>query len=88
MVTVKIYTTPTCPWCQKAKEYFKSHRVGAIELDVTEDDKAAREMVQISGQMAVPVIVIDEKVIVGFNQPEIEKILAKAKEDKKAKKAE
>ena len=68
MVIVKIYSTPTCPWCKKAKEYFRSHRIGAIELDVTEDDKYAKEMVQISGQMGVPVIVIDDKVIVGFNQ--------------------
>jgi len=86
MVTVEIYSTPTCPWCKKAKEYFKSKRIKFTELDVTEDDKAAKEMVQISGQMGVPVIDINGKVIVGFNQPDIEKIINKDKEDKKAKK--
>jgi len=75
MVKVKVYSTPTCPWCHKAKEYFKSKKIAFQDFDVSSDEKARNEMVDKSGQMGVPVIIIGDKVIVGFDQGAIDKAL-------------
>ncbi|HPZ18665.1 MAG TPA: Uxx-star family glutaredoxin-like (seleno)protein, partial [Fervidobacterium sp.] len=64
-VRIKIYTTPTCPWCKKAKEYFKQRGLSYTEIDVSKDQRAAEEMVRKSGQMGVPVIEIGSQIIVG-----------------------
>lgn len=77
MAKVKIYTTPTCTYCKQAKEFFKEEGVKFTEIDVTENKEAAKEMVEKSGQMGVPVIVIDGKVIVGFDRDEVEGALGK-----------
>ncbi len=76
-MTVKIYTTPTCPWCKKTKEFLKLKKIGYTELDVTSNEKARDEMVKKSKQMGVPVLDIDGKIIVGFDQGAIEKALKK-----------
>ncbi len=76
-MTVKIYTTPTCPWCKKAKEFLKQKKIKFTELDVSSNEKARDEMVQKSKQMGVPVIDIDGKIIIGFDQGAIEKALKK-----------
>ncbi len=78
MATVKIYTTPTCPWCIRTKEFFKANKVKYTEYDVAEDEKARDEMIEKSGQMGVPVVIIKngkEQVIVGFDRPALEKAL-------------
>lgn len=72
---VKIYTTPTCPWCKRAKDYFKQLGVSFTEVDVSKDRKGAEEMVKKSGQMGVPVIEIGNQVIVGFDKSKIDRIL-------------
>jgi len=72
-MTVKLYSTPTCPYCTLAKEYFKGKNVEFEDINVAEDQKAAEEMIEKSGQMGVPVIDIDGKIIVGFNKEEIDK---------------
>ena len=79
MTTVTIYTTPTCPWCVKTKEFLKKRKVSFREMDVTEDEKARDELVEKSGQMGVPVIDIDGTIIVGYNLEEIEKALPPVK---------
>lgn len=77
MPKVKIYTTPTCPWCKKTKEFLKSKKVKYTEINVVSNEKAQQEMIKKSGQMGVPVIDIDGKIIIGFDQEEIEKALKK-----------
>ena len=72
---VKIYTTNHCPYCHMAKEFFKKNDVKYTEINVEENDKAAEEMIEKSGQMGVPVIDVDGKIIVGFNRPALEKAL-------------
>ena len=72
---VKIYTTPTCPWCKKTKEFFKQHKVQYEEVDVAADQKAAEKMVEKSGQMGVPVIEIGDQILVGFDIPVLRKAL-------------
>ena len=72
---IKVYSTPTCPWCQKAKKYLESKKIAYEDIDVSSNQKAAEEMVEISGQIGVPVIIIDEKVIIGFDSQEMDKAI-------------
>ena len=74
-MTVKIYTTTTCSYCKMAKEFFKKNNVNYIEVNVENDEKAAEEMIEKSGQMGVPVIDVNGKIIVGFDRPALEKAL-------------
>lgn len=75
MVNVKIYSTPTCPHCKSAKAFFKEKNISFTNIDVASREEGAKEMKKISGQTGVPVIVIDGKIIVGFDQNEIEKFI-------------
>jgi len=72
---VKIYTTPTCPWCKKTKEFFKAHKVKYKELDVVSNEKARSDMITKSGQMGVPVIEVGKTIIVGFDESGLKKAL-------------
>ena len=72
---ITIYSTPTCPYCISAKQYFKSKNIPFEDIDVSADQAKAQEMVKISGQMGVPVIKIDDKILIGFDQDEVEKAL-------------
>ena len=74
--SITVYSTQTCPWCYKAKEFLKEKGVSYKDVDVGADQEAANEMVEKSGQMGVPVIDIDGKIIVGFDKEELEKVLA------------
>ncbi len=74
-MSVVIYTTPTCGFCQQAKQYLRTRGVPFVEIDVSRDAYAAMEMVRISGQQGVPVIVIDGQVILGFDRPTVDRLL-------------
>ena len=74
-MSVAIYTTPSCGYCRVAKDYFRKAGVSFTEYNVAADPRRAEEMVRKTGQMGVPVIDINGRVIVGFNQPEIERAL-------------
>ncbi len=74
-VKIKVYTTPTCPWCRRAKDYFKQLGLSFNEVDVSKDQKAAEEMVRKSGQMGVPVIEIGNNIVVGFDKAKIDRLL-------------
>lgn len=65
-----VYSTPTCPYCMYAKDYFKKNNVAFEDVDVSRDRARAEEMIRKSGQMGVPVIDINGEIIVGF-QPEV-----------------
>jgi len=75
MSKVKIYSTPTCPYCQQAKEFFKENKIEFTNIDVSEDEKAGKEMVDKSGQMGVPVIDIDGEILVGFEEDKLRELL-------------
>ena len=75
MKNVTIYSTPTCHFCHMAKEYFKENNVAYTEYDVASDLEKRKEMLEKTGQMGVPVIVIGEEFIIGFDKPRIEKAL-------------
>lgn len=75
MANVTVYSTPTCPWCVKAKEFLKENKVTFEEVNVASDHKAAQDMIEKSGQMGVPVIDIDGTVIIGFDKNAMKKAL-------------
>ncbi len=75
---VLVFTTPSCPWCLKAKSYLRQRQVPFREVDVARDQAAARDLVRRTGQMGVPVIEIDGQPIVGFDRPRIDRLLGLA----------
>ena len=75
MKNVTIYSTPTCHFCHMAKEYFKENNIAYTEHNVATDMAKRKEMVEKSGQMGVPVIVIDNDMVIGFNKPVVAKLL-------------
>jgi len=72
---ITIYTTPSCVYCKVAKEYFRKNNLEYKEINVVADEAAQQEMIKKSGQMGVPVIEVNGKIIIGFNQREFEKAL-------------
>jgi glutaredoxin 3 len=75
---VLVFTTPTCPWCVRAKAYLRERRVPFREVDVSRDASAARDLVRRTGQMGVPVVEIDGRPIVGFDKAQIDRLLGLA----------
>lgn len=75
MTQVIIYSTPTCPFCHQAKEYFEEKNIQFTDYNVADDQKKAEEMVEKSGQMGVPVILIGDEVVVGFDKERIDDLL-------------
>lgn len=71
---VVVYSTDTCPWCDRTKEFLRSHNVPFVDKNVAQDRMAAVEMVRRSGQQGVPVVATDEEVIVGFDQVRLARI--------------
>ena len=75
MSKVTIYSTPSCVYCRMAKDFFGKNNVQYEEHNVAADMKAREEMVDISGQLGVPVIRVDDNVIIGFDQKTLEDLL-------------
>ena len=78
MGEVKLYSTPTCPYCRMAKDFLEEEEVPFTVVDVSEDEKAAQEMVDKSGQMGVPVMEVENVIIVGFERETYRKALVDA----------
>lgn len=72
---IKVYSTSTCPWCMRAKEFLKEHKIKFEDVDVSRNMNAAKEMVKKSGQMGVPVIEARGEIIVGFDEDKLRKVL-------------
>lgn len=75
MKTVKVYSTPTCPWCVRVKDFLESKNVIFEDIDVSKDAAKAQEMFQKSGQYGVPVIIVDDKVVIGFDPVHLNELL-------------
>lgn len=72
---VKVYSTPFCPYCTMAKEFLKKHSIKFEDIDVQENRAAAIEMIKKSGQSGVPVIEVNGKIIVGFDEKNLRGVL-------------
>lgn len=72
---VFIYSTPTCPYCIKVKDYLKEKGIEYTDYNVATDQAKAKEMIEKSGQMGVPVVIINDEIIVGFDQMKMDELL-------------
>lgn len=75
MQNVTIYSTPSCHFCHMAKDFFKANNIAYVEHDVASDHAKRKEMIEKSGQMGVPVILVGNELTVGFDKPKIAKLL-------------
>lgn len=75
MKEVTIYTTPTCGYCKMAKEFFTANNVNYTEYNVGTDLEKRKEMIEKSGQMGVPVILVGDEITVGFDKPKLSGLL-------------
>ncbi len=73
--SVTIYSTPVCHFCHAAKDFFKENNVEYVENDVASDAEKRQEMIDMTGQMGVPVIRIGDDVVIGFDEPKIKELL-------------
>jgi len=78
--SVTVYSTVICPYCKIEKQWLEKNDIKYKNVFIDEDEDAAETMINKSKQMGVPVTVIvpkegKEKVIVGFDKPELAKIL-------------
>lgn len=72
---VVVFSTPTCPHCRSAKRYLKQKGVRYTDVDVSRDERAARDMQRISGQQGVPVITVGGRPVVGFDRRKLDRLL-------------
>jgi len=72
---VKVFSTPTCPYCVMVKNYLSENKIAFEDVDVSKDEDAAREMVGRSQQIGVPQLWIGDQVVVGFDLLQINQIL-------------
>jgi glutaredoxin-like YruB-family protein len=77
-MNVTVYSTPTCPYCRQVKDYLRDNGVVFEDKDVAADLSSRKKMVDVSGQLGVPVVEIDGKIVVGFNREELDKVIKKA----------
>lgn len=74
-MSVIVYSTPTCPYCNKLKEYLNENKIDYENVDVSTDQEKAQEMIKKSGQMGVPVIDADGEILVGFDKKKVAELL-------------
>ncbi|MFH1290898.1 MAG: glutaredoxin domain-containing protein [Nanoarchaeota archaeon] len=74
-MAVIVYGTQSCPWCKRAKDFLKSHKVKFTEKDVGNNSAAAEEMMKKSNQRGVPVIEVNGAIIVGFDEERLKRAL-------------
>jgi len=75
MKKVKVFSTPTCPYCHMAKDYLTDKKVSFEDIDVSQDQQQAQKMIERSGEMGVPQLWIDDQIVIGFNKPAIDHLL-------------
>jgi len=74
-MTVKVYTTPTCPYCYTLKEFLKEHNIEFEDIDISKDEKVKDDIIKRSGAIGAPIIEVDGEIIVGFDRAKIVKLL-------------
>lgn len=75
---VEIYSTPTCHFCHMAKDWLTEKQISFVDYDVATDMEKRKEMVEITGQLGVPVIKVGNDVMIGFNQEKLASLLGVA----------
>jgi glutaredoxin 3 len=75
VANVKIYSTPTCPYCKMAKQFLTENNIQFEDVDVSSSQSAAQEMISKSSQMGVPVLDVNGQIVVGFDKARIKQLL-------------
>mgnify|MGYP001567981067 FL=1 len=75
MANVTVYSTPTCPWCKRAKQFLDANKVAYKDLNVASDVFARKKMVEKSGQLGVPVLDVDGQIVIGYDEPKLKELL-------------
>lgn len=75
MKNITIYSTPTCHFCHMTKDFLTEKGIGYTEFNVAQDLEKRQEMIQRSGQMGVPVIFVENEMIIGFDKERLESLL-------------
>jgi len=75
MAKVRVFSTKTCPYCVVLKQFLNDNKIEFEDLDVSENEEARKEMIEKTGQMGVPVIQVDNEIVVGFNKPKLSQLL-------------
>jgi len=75
MKKVIIYSTPTCIYCRLAKEWLKQNNISFVDYDLSVDAEKRDEIIKKTGQMGVPVIEVDEEIIIGFDKKKLSELL-------------
>jgi glutaredoxin 3 len=75
MAEVTVYTTPTCPWCQKLKGFLHDEGIPFTEINVAEDPDKAREMMDKTGQRGVPVTTVGDQVVIGYDPEALRELI-------------
>jgi glutaredoxin 3 len=73
--SVIVFTGPACPWCRRVKQYLRSNKISFKEVDISRNKHAAKDIMRRTGQTGVPVVLIDNRPIVGFNREKIDRLL-------------
>lgn len=74
MPKVTLYTSPTCSWCRRARQYLDEKGIPYRYIDVTEDRYGTERLLQVSGQAGLPVITVDNEVIIGFDRNRLDEL--------------
>jgi glutaredoxin-like YruB-family protein len=72
---VIVFSTPTCSWCKTVKQYLKKHNIRFKDIDISKDERAAKDMARRTKQQGVPVTLINNRPVIGFNKLELNKLL-------------
>ncbi len=72
---VIVFSTSSCPWCTRTKQYLRQNHISFKDIDISKNKQAAMDMVRRTGQTGVPVVLIDNKAVVGFNKSVIDRLL-------------
>jgi len=72
---VIVFSTPSCPWCRRTKQYLRQNRILFKDVDISRNSHAAADMVRRTRQSGVPVVLIDNRPVVGFNKAMIDRLL-------------
>jgi len=72
---VIVFTSPSCSWCRTIKQYFQSRKIAFREVDVSRDASAARDLVRRTGQQGVPVTLINNRPVIGFDKAQLDRLL-------------
>lgn len=72
---VIVFTSPSCPWCRRVKEYLRKNDISFKSIDITKNAHAARDIKRKTGQMGVPVTLIDNRPVVGFDKQKLNRLL-------------